>query len=138
MAAWVIDERFCTDANAEVLSFLRQGNPSAHSDVAEELTRAGARVTGIRSYCPDPARYAFVALHLEDLTIVGLAFGMSGLAFRLPEDQVPQALRDWGAVAVELGPRWVRFAPWTDLETLAQSRHRLARWCAVAAGSPAA
>jgi hypothetical protein len=134
MAVWVIDEKFCIDANAAVLSFLRRRNPSAHSDVAEELSRAGASVPGVRSYCPDPAGYAFVALHLGDLTIIGLAFGQSGLAFRLPEDRVPEAIRDGGVVAAELGPAWVRFQPWTDRETLAGSRQRLARWCAVAAG----
>ena len=79
----------------------------------------------------------FVALHLDDFSIVGLAFGMSGLAFRLPEESIPEALRDGGAIAVELGPTWVRFEPWTDRETLAQSRERLARWCAAAAGTPA-
>ncbi len=134
MTAWEIDERFCTDANADVLGFLCRTNPSAHSDVADELTRAGARAGGIRSYCPDPSRYAFVALHGEDLTIIGLAFGSSGLALRLPGNRLAEALREGGAEAADLGPGWVRFAPWTDRETLAQSRDRLARWCAVAAG----
>jgi hypothetical protein len=110
---------------------------SAHSDVAEELTRAGATVSGVRSYCPDPARYAFVVLHLHGFTIIGLAFGLSGLAFRLPEERVEEAIRDGGAVAVELGPTWVRFEPWSNRETLAQSRERLARWCAVAVDADA-
>jgi len=132
MAAWVIDDGFRTRTNAKVLPFLR--DISAHSDVAEELTRAGATVSGVRSYCPDPARYAFVAIHLDDFTIIGLAFGLSGLAFRLPEEQVQEAIREGGAVAGELGPEWVRFEPWSNHETLAQSRDRLARWCAVAAG----
>lgn len=134
MGAWAIDGGFSTAANADVLDFLRRRNPSAHSDVAEELTRAGAGLPGVRSYCPDPQRYAFVVLHLDDLTIMGLAFGQSGLAFRLPGDRVQEAVRDGGAVAVELGPTWVCFEPWTNRETLAQSRQRLARWCAVAAG----
>ena len=137
MPKWIIDEAFCTDANAEVLRFLRQANPSAHSDAADELTRAGAGTPTVRPYCPDYTRYAFVALHLEDLTIVGIAFGMSGVAFRVPEDRVAEALGDGGVIAVELGSRWVRFEPWTDHETLAQSRHRLAHWCAVAAGASA-
>lgn len=136
MAAWVIDDGFRTPANAEFFPYL--GNISAHSDVAEELTRAGATVSGVRSYCPDPARYAFVALHLDDFTIIGLAFGQSGLAYRVPEERVQEAIRDGGAVAVELGPAWVRFEPWSNHETLAQSRERLARWCAVAAGWRAA
>lgn len=132
--AWPIDESFRTDANAEVLRFLRQGSPSAHSDVAEELTRAASGIAGLRSWCPDPARYAFVVLHREDRTIVGIAFGQAGLAFRLPEDRIVEALRDGGSIAVELGPTWARFEPWTAHESLDQSRRRLARWCAVAAG----
>jgi hypothetical protein len=136
MRGWVIDERFRTAANASVLSFLRLGNPSAHSDVAEALTLAAAGVPSVRS--PDPTRYAFVALHLDDLTIVGLAFGQSGLAFRLPEDRVREAIQEGGALAVEIDSTWVRFEPWTNREPLAESRRRLARWCAVAAGTPAA
>jgi hypothetical protein len=132
MAAWVIRDKFRTPPNAEILRHLR--NTSAHSDVAEELTRAGATVSGVRSYCPDPARYAFVVLHLDDFTIIGLAFGQSGPAFRVPEERVQEGVRDGGALAVELGPMWVRFEPWSNHETLAQSRERLARWCAVAAG----
>lgn len=136
MAGWVIDERFSTVSNAETLRYLRQTNPSAHSDVAEELVRAGAGVTGVRSYCPDPSRYAFAVLYLGDLTIIGLAFGMSGLAFRLPQARLAEALRDGDAVADELEPAWVRFQPWNNHETLGRSRQRLARWCAVAASSP--
>ena len=138
MSSWIIDEAFHTDANAEILRFIRQANPSAHSDVADELTRAGAGTPGVRPYCPDYARYAFVALHLQDLTIVGIAFGTSGLAFRLPESRVAEALEDGGVIAVEIGLRWIRFAPWTDHETLAQSRRRLSRWCAVSASRSAA
>ena len=138
MAPWVIDRRFCTAANADVLRFLRNVNPSAHSDVAEELIGSGADVAGVHHYCPDPVRYAFVALHLDDSTIVGLAFGQSHLSFRLPEHRVPEAVRDGGAVDAELGPTWVRFEPWTNQETLSESRQRLARWCAVAAGADSA
>jgi hypothetical protein len=133
MTPWSIDSRFSTTANVEVLRFLRSSHPSAHSDVAEELIRSGAGVAGVHRYCPDPAHYAFVALHLDDSTIIGLALGQSRLAFRLPEDRVSEAVRGGGVVDAELGPAWVRFEPWTDEETLAESRRRLARWCAVAA-----
>ena len=134
MTAWIIDERFQTETNTSVLRFLGQENPSAHSDVADELMRAGAGVPGVRSYCPDSARYAFVVLHRKDLTIVGLAFGMAELAFRLPEDRISEAVRAGGAIASEIGPGWIRFDPWTNRETLAQTRERLAFWCSIAAG----
>jgi hypothetical protein len=88
----------------------------------------------VRHYCPDPARYAFVVLHLDDATIIGVAFGQSALAFRLPEARVSEAIRDGGSLDPELGSGWVRFEPWTSHEPLVESRRRLARWCAVAAG----
>lgn len=135
MTSWTIDERFLTRANADVVGFLRRSRPSAHSDVAEELRRAGAALPGLRSYCPDPARYAFVALHLEDFRIVRVAFGSSGLAYRLPAERVPEAYEDGDVLASELGRTWVRFEPWPVGETLARSRERLARWCAVAAAT---
>jgi len=133
MTPWLIDSRFCTDANDDVLRLLRSRDLSAHSDVSEELIRSGADVAGVQHYCPDSVHYAFVVLHLDDSTIIGLAFGLSHLTFRLPEQRVPEAIREGGVVDPELGPAWVRFEPWTDQETLVQSRQRLARWCAVAA-----
>ncbi len=134
MSGWSIDERLDTAANADVLRYLRRESPSAHSDVAEALGRAAAGLSGVRSYCPDPERYAFVALHLDDGTIVGLAYGMSGLALRIPAERRGHALSDGGASAPELGADWIRFEPWTDGETLDESRARIARWCAAAAG----
>ena len=134
MAPWAIESRFSTAVNASVLRFLHSRNLYAHSDVAEELIRSGGGVDGVHHYCPDRARYAFVVLHLDDSTIVGLAYGQSRLAFRVQEDRVVEAVRDGGAVDAELGPTWVHFEPWTNEETLAESRRRLARWCMVAAG----
>lgn len=134
MSKWTVDPRFHTPANSSVLRFIHREQPSAHSDVADELIRAAAGVAGLHHYCPDPSRYAFFALHLDDLTIVGLAFGQSGIAFRLPKSQVDEAIRDRGVVSPELGDGWIRFDPWPVDEKLAESRRRLARWCAVAAG----
>lgn len=135
---WTLSDEFSTEANTEVLRFLRQAKPSAHPDVADELTRASAEVPGVQVYCPDPFSYAFVALHLEDRTIVGLAFGMSELAFRLPGERLAGALLDKGTAAAELGSGWIRFEPWSDHETLAESRQRMARWCSIAADPHAA
>ncbi len=137
MVAWTIDGRFDVEANADVMRFLRARMPSAHSDVADELVRAAADVPALHAYCPDTAAYAFFLLHRDDDTIVGLAWGQSGLAFRLPGERLEEALRDGGRVADELGPDWVRLVCWTDHETLAESRARLARWCRVAGQDPA-
>lgn len=80
--------------------------------------------------------YAFVVLHLEDATIIGLAYGQSGLVFRVPGDRLAEARRQGGRLSEELGPGWVSFEPWTDAESLEESRRRLARWCRIAAGQP--
>jgi hypothetical protein len=135
MAPWTIDRRFFTPANHDVLRFLRERTPSAHPDVAEELVRAGAGLAGVRHYCPDPAGYAFVVLHRDDWTILGLALGQSVVAFRLPQRLVPDAIGDGGVADAALGPAWVRFEAWPGHEPLAESRRRLTRWCAAAAGT---
>ena len=133
MSAWKIDSRFDTPQNTHVLAFVRANDSSAHSDVAEELLLSAEGVRGVAHYCPDPHRYAFVVLHLDDSTIIGLAYGQSGLAYRLPGPHVVEAERHGAWRAAELGAGWVRFSPWSDGETLVESRRRLAHWCSIAA-----
>ena len=133
MSNWKIDTRFDIPENASVLGFLRDSNPSAHSDVAEELMRSAEGIPGIAHHCPDSQHYAFVVLHLKDSTIIGLAYGQSALAYRLPDHRHAEACEQRGWPAEELGLGWVRFEPWSDAESLQQSRRRLAHWCSVAA-----
>ncbi len=135
MADWEIDERFDTAANADVLAFVRETKRYAHSDVAEKLIQAAEGLPGVAWYCPDSRAYAFVVLHRGDDMILGIAYGQSALAFRLPEDRVEGALADGGTAAAEIGSGWVRFQPWASPEPLDVSLARLKRWCAVAAGA---
>jgi len=132
---WNIDSRFEIAENASIVGFLRRTMPSAHSDVAAALIQSADGIGGVHHYCPAPARYAFVVLHLSDFSIFGLAYGQSRLAYRVPGERIAQALGDGGSRAPELGPRWVMLEPWSDNEPLHQSRRRLARWCTIAAGS---
>jgi len=135
MSGWRIEGRFDVPANAEVLAFLRRAQPSAHSDVADELSSSARFLRGVRTWCPDPARYAFVVLHVEDGTILAVAWGQAALAYRLPPARLDEARADGGlATGVpELGEEWTRFEPWRSGETLEATRARLARWCGVAA-----
>lgn len=133
MNRWAIDGRFEIAANAGVLEFLRRTMPSAHSDVAEALYRSADGLAGVFYYCPDRRRDAFVLLHLADFSIIGLAYGQSSLAYRLPHESIQRAIEDGGSAAPELGSRWVYFAPWSNDEPLARSWQRLALWCSVAA-----
>jgi hypothetical protein len=135
MSTWKIDRRFDTPQNAQVLAFLRADNPSAHSDVAEELLRSAEGMAGVEPYSPDRPRCAFVMLHLEDSTIIGLAYGQSGLAYRLPDSRIAEAGRAGAQPAEGLGSNWFLLEPWSDTETLQESRRRLAHWCRVAAGA---
>ena len=132
MPNWKIDTRFNTPENASVLAFLRDANPSAHSDVAEELLRSAEGIPCVAHYCPDSQSYAFVVLHLADSTIIGLAYGQSALAYRLPHHLHAEACVQRACVAEELGHDWLRFEPWSDAEKLQESRRRLGHWCRVA------
>lgn len=132
---WELPARLGLPANSRVLDFLREARPSAHSDVAEVLIRTAGHVGGVRCYCPDPARYAYVIAYRSDARIIGLAFGVSGLAFRLPGCCVQAALRAGGTLEPRLGSDWVRFAPWVEGESGSETLGRLADWCRLAARS---
>lgn len=132
---WSLPDRLRLPANSRVLDFLRDARPSAHSDVAEVLVRAARCVDGVRCCCPDPARYAYVVAYRPDARIIGLAFGLSGIAFRLPSHRVRAALLAGGTPELELGSEWVRFAPWVEGESGAETLGRLVDWCRIAAGT---
>ena len=132
---WQIDAAFETADNGDVLRYLADKAPSAHSDLADELRLAAQDVPGARLYCPDTARYAFFAVYRPDFTIVALAVGMKQLVFRLPSTRLADALQDGGAPFPEIGPEWVCFTPYLNDEPMVDSRARLGRWCRVAGTS---
>lgn len=133
----MIPVAFDTEQNTDVVAFLRRENPSAHSDIDEEL---GYAVSGLplQSFSPDRAQYAFVAWCLDNHTIVALAFGMNAIAFRLPESRISDAVRDGARIASEIGSGWVCFNPWKMKASVPDRRRVLASWCATAARVPAA
>lgn len=131
---WKIPSGWRTEENASVLEFLEQANPSAHSDVGEELWRAAAGLADVRTHCPDSGHYAFVVLIDREGRIFGLAHGMDRLAFRLPADALDAARADGGSDCPDLGDGWMAFRPFDANEPTAATRARLARWCAVAHG----
>jgi hypothetical protein len=66
---WDVSElhrRFDRAQNAEVLGFLTQKPPLAHSDLSDELLKSEAGLPGVVSYCPDVQGYAFVLLHTDN------------------------------------------------------------------------
>jgi len=129
---WLVDltdERFKTDDNRDVIEFIRRTNPFAHSDVGDRLIRLGQAIARAHHYSPSFASYAYVVLHTESCRIFGIAYGQRGLAFRMPEALVTEALADGARPCPEIGPGWVAFDPWpVDIPT-AETLQRLQRWC---------
>ena len=108
--------------------------PSEQSDVADELIRTAGGLAGVSHNCPDLSRYAFVLLQLQDFSIFGLAYGQSGLTYRLPERRIADALGEGGSMALELRRNWSSSSRGHMTARLETSRRRLARWCAIAGG----
>ena len=126
--SWLIKEKFKTIANREVLSFLMECSPSAHSDLVDEFRFAAQSAPGVHFYCPDTSKYAFFAAHLTDYTIVALALGMRKIVFRLPESLIFDAAQDGGVSFPEIGPEWVSFTLASSNESEIESRRKLGHW----------
>jgi hypothetical protein len=90
--AWDLDDRFKTKANREILAFIQDKNPSAHSDIVDLLIRSAEGLPHVRWYCPNKWQYAYTVLHTNKYIIFGIAFGMSSIAFQLPVDRIPEAM----------------------------------------------
>lgn len=129
---WSLDPRLEIPENRDVLAFIRGHDPSAHSDVADALVTAAVDLPGVRSYCPDAHAYAYVALHTTAWRVFGLAFGQTGLVFRLPENVHGDAFADRGTLDADIGREWVAFQPFPVDERTQVTRARLRRWCKTA------
>lgn len=126
---WEIDTTFNIDANKDVLGFLGERSPSAHSDLVSELMLAAQNAPDSRLYCPDKLNYAFFAVHRPDHTIVALALGMRQIVFRLPELLATRAIQEGGIPFSDIGPGWVAFSLSSNDEPIAKTRRRLSHWC---------
>lgn len=121
--------RFTLPQNEEILAFLKNKHPSAHSDVAFELLEMAKGESSLASYGPDLAAYSYQFLHTEAGVICALAFGMDGLAFRLPLEMVSEAVGEGAAPLGEILLGWVAFNPFQPNEPTADTRARMKRWC---------
>lgn len=124
------EPRFKTEWNARVVEFIRAENPFAHSDVGSLLLEIGKGLPGAEAYCPSYASCAYVVLHDAENRMFAIAFGMTGLAYRLSRGAYGDALDDGGKAAPEIGPDWVRFDPWPLDVKRADTDARLRRWAA--------
>lgn len=101
-----------TAPNLQVLRFLAP--TSAHSDVAEVLTRIVRPLGGVRLSCPDWQRYRYVVAD-QSTVIFAFAMGMDTLGFRLPEELHPEALTGGGKPCPGAGPGWYSFPAFGSL-----------------------
>lgn len=132
MAGWAIDAKFRIPENEGVLRYIEAHQFSAHSDVASELIDAANGLRGVRWYCPDAARYAFVVLHTTRNVIFGLAYGMSGIALRVRGTDVARVHSLGGAPHADLGDEWVDVELYASGMSLAENRMRLAGLVSIA------
>lgn len=128
-----IPQSFLIPWNAEVTAWIaRRPDLSAHDDVASFLTDAARGLRDVRSYCPNPRAYAWVALHLASGRIFALACGQSAVLLRLPTERVAAALAAGATAQPEIGADWVQFRAWDMAPTAA------AAWCKIAHDAAAA
>ena len=123
--SWTLDPSFDRPENAELLAYLRRESPSAHSDIASVLTDAARALPDTRSWCPDPAAYAFVALATRDRRIFALARGMRSLVFALPAEAHATAIAQGGRPCPEIGSNWIEWSafPATDFALWCKRAH---------------
>ena len=124
----VTDARFKIDANAEVMRFVAEVNPFAHSDVGDVLIRLGKELPDVLQYCPSFKSCAYVVLHTPADRIFAIAYGQRALSVRLHDDAVEEALAGGLTPDPLIGPDWVGLPPWpTRDDPFATGRLRL--WC---------
>jgi hypothetical protein len=106
--SWDLDDHFKTQENKEILAFIQDKNPSAHSDIADLLIRSAEDLSDVRCYCPNKWQYAYMVLHTDKHLIFGIAFGMSSIGYRLPADRIPEAIAAGGVPCCpSVGEGWV-------------------------------
>lgn len=129
---WPLDDRFRIPDNQAILDFIQRVNPSAHDTVATVLTESAKGMSDVKWYCPDIHSYAYLVLHTQGNRIFGIAFGQSGLAYRLPRERVAEAVAEGGRVYSHIGDDWVLLEPWRPDEATEVTWARLKRWCKIA------
>lgn len=128
-----IPQSFLIPWNVEITTWIaRRPDQSAHDDVASALADAARGLRDVRSFCPNPRAYAWVALHLGNGRIFALACGQSALLFRLPAERAAEAAAAGGVAQPEIGAGWFEFRAW-DLGPAAA-----AAWCKLAHDAAAA
>jgi hypothetical protein len=96
------------DANADVIRYLGDHQPSCHDDTADALLRAAKGCGEWVAYSPSLERYRYVAL-VTNRRIFALGIGQRSVCYRLPRALRATAVQTGAVVAGEIGEGWVRF-----------------------------
>ena len=71
--------------NMDMITFLKQHQPSAHTDIVDLLIKSAENLPDVHFYCPDTDNHAYYVAHTSDGIMFAAAIGMSGLMFKLPK-----------------------------------------------------
>ena len=118
--------------NEAICNYILTNNPSAHSDIVEELDKSAALLPEHKSYCPNSPNFAYVILFTDSDKIFAAAFGMNVLLFNLPDKDIAEAFTNGGKKFADLPDEWVAFQAFRMDKSLTATRKRLRHWCRIA------
>jgi hypothetical protein len=127
-----LESRFPNPENRCAITYLKERAPSAHGDLAEQLSTAAAGLQECELYCPSPGEFSYCMLHSRSGVIFALALGMRHLSFRLAPDDIPKAIASGGQAQPELGAGWVAFEAFSGARPVAEVVSELRSWCGCA------
>jgi len=127
------DELNCPE-NEQIIQFLKQYQPSAHTDIVQLLVDSTKDLPEIKFYCPDTDNHAYYLAHTPEGVIFAAAIGMSALMYRLPKQSMSGALVKGGEIFKDIGEPWVSFNPfWPETEkTDKANMDDMKKWCKLA------
>lgn len=134
--AWDTSElrrRFSKPGNSDVVQYLANHHPSAHSDLVDELSTAAGPARANKFFCPNGSSYAYVLLYTDADVIYAIAIGMKQIAFRLPTGAFAAAQMAGGEAAPVIGTHWISFPIFLPKSDITVERARLKHWCGTAA-----
>ncbi len=117
--------------NETIIQFLKQYQPSAHSDVVDLLISSTDELE-VEFYCPDTDNHAYYLAHTHNGIAFGAAIGLSALMYRLPQQAISGALSKGGEIIKDIGDNWVSFNPFWPEENRSQRINDMSHWCRLA------
>ncbi|MCW8957191.1 MAG: hypothetical protein OQL09_09935 [Gammaproteobacteria bacterium] len=118
--------------NETMITFLKQKQPSAYSDIVELLVHSADELPHVQFYCPDTDNHAYYIAHTSNGVMFAAAIGMSALMYRLPRQALSGALVKGGEIIQDIGDSWVSFNPfWPERDQFSQLEG-MKHWCRLA------